>query len=512
MSELSIQQILSSRFRTGAIADRYTVALMESLGLSTKANVARLAIGRSLALGPLSDDGVDAKGLEIPATSLFSQEDISVWIGLLVTHARIHGGPAIDSMEAFRLAVRQHWHRGVSLMMEDWQASDANFDTFLAALINRRAELPDIGPKHAGKPEETVKAEKPQDVSAQLVKALADIGVIAEVKGLTHGPRVTRYKVFLPDINQLDKLRRGLERLSLALNLQRAIPTLSHGDEPKTVSLDVPRPKSTWQSTGFANLHEWATRSTPDSDQLIFYPGVDVMGAPFSFDLAIAPHLLVGGATGMGKSVCLHALILSLMMRHSPGTLRLALIDPKQVEFSVYQESKYLYGDEIAVGIPAARQSISDLVAEMDRRYQTFSDTGVTNIAEARRKGVKLPFIVVFIDEFADLVLQDRNLENQIVRLAQLARAAGIHLVLATQRPDAKTFSGLIRSNIPARIALTVQKGTESSIILDETGAENLLGAGDMLVKTPGNQSTRVHGVYITRKDVDTFLHKTAKT
>jgi S-DNA-T family DNA segregation ATPase FtsK/SpoIIIE len=411
-------------------------------------------------------------------------------------------------MDAFRTAVRGHWHRGATLLMDDWRSNDENFDKFLETLINRRAELPDIAPKHNAQAEETTKIEKPQDVSAKLVKALADIGVSAEMKGLMHGPRVTRYRVFLLDINQLDKLRKGLERLSLVLGLQQAIPTITAGDEAKTVFLDIPRPKSTWHSSNFSDLRKWTSTSVPDPNQLIVYPGVDVMGQPFSLDLATgtAPHLLVGGATGQGKSVCLHALILSLIMRHTPATMRLALIDPKLVEFSVYQGSEYLWGDEVAVGIGPARERILNLVTEMDRRYETFNEIGVTNIVEARAKGVNLPYIVVFIEELADLVLQDRDLEAQIVRLAQLARAAGIHLVLATQRPDAKTFSGLIRSNVTARIALTVQKGSESAIILDEPGAENLLGAGDMLVKVTGNP-TRVHGVYISRKDIEKYLN-----
>ena len=510
MSALSVQQIMSLRYRTSTEADRITVALMSGLGLSTKANVARLAIGRSLALGALSDGGVDAKGLEIPAAVLFTQEDIAAWIGLIVTHAQLHGSEPINSIDSFRAAVRKHWHRGAILLMEDWQASSANFDKFLETLIIRRAALPDIATKGTTKPAERGPSiERPQEISVQLVKALADIGVVAEIKGFTHGPRVTRYKVFLPDINQLDKLRRGLERLALALNLQVARPTLAPGDEAKTVSLDVPRPKDSWQTVAFSKLREWVTSVPFDNDQLIVFPGVDMLGNAFFFDLATAPHLLVGGTTGSGKSVCLQALILSMMLRLPPTMLELALIDPKHVEFSVYKGSNYLYGGDIATDIGMARERILELVAEMEARYRTFMTAGVNNIVEARKKGMALPYIVVFIEELADLVLQDRDIEGYIVRLAQKARAAGIHLVLATQRPDAKTFSGLIRSNIPARIALTVQKSTESNIILDETGAETLLGFGDMLVKArPGGQAERVHGVKIDRSDIEMVLRE----
>lgn len=509
MSGLSIQQILNSRFRTSAEADKITVALMGNLGLSTKANVARLAIGRSLALGAFSEDEIDAKGLEIPAASLFTQEDIGVWIGLIVTHARRHGLDPVDSMDAFRASVRKHWHRGATLMLQDWQGASGDFDKFIETLIVRRAELPDDAPNKATKNTESIPVEKPTDISAALVKALAEIGVTAEVRGFTHGPRVTRYKVYLADVNQKPKLERGMDRLSLVLNLQKAKPTLGPGEEAKTISLDVPRPESTWQPVPFALLREWATSTPVDEDKLIVFPGVDVLGIPYSFDLASAPHLLVGGTTGSGKSVCLHSLILSLILRLPPALLQLALIDPKQVEFSVYEGSDYLYGGAVAVDISMARERILELVAEMDSRYQRFMSAGVTNIIEARKRGMALPYIAVFIEELADLVLQDKDIEDHIVRLAQKARAAGIHLILATQRPDAKTFSGLIRSNIPARIALTVQRGTESSIILDETGAEDLLGKGDMLVKAkPGGEAVRVHGVVALRSDQESVLRE----
>lgn len=502
MSELNIQQVLNSRFRTSTEADRITVALMGNLGLPTKANVARLSIGRSLALGAFTDGGIDAKGLEIPASSLFTQEDIGVWVGVIATHARRHRLDPIDSMDAFRASVRRHWHRGAVLLLQDWQSANGDFDKFLETLIVRRAELPEDVPSSAAKSQNNMPTQKPADISVALVKALAEIGVTAEVRGFTHGPRITRYKVYLADVNQKPKLERGIDRLSLVLNLQKAKPALGPGDEAKTISLDIPRSESTWQPVPFARLREWVALAPSDDDKLIVFPGVDVLGVPYSFDLAAAPHLLVGGTTGSGKSVCLHALILSLILRFSPSLLQLALIDPKQVEFSAYQGSAYLYGGDVAVDLPAARECISELVVEMESRYQRFTSAGVTNISEARRRGVAMPYIAVFIEELADLVLQDRDIEDQIVRLAQKARAAGIHLILATQRPDAKTFSGLIRSNIPARIALTVQRGTESTIILDETGAEGLLGKGDMLVKAkPGGEADRVHGVVALRAD-----------
>lgn len=510
MSSLVIQQIMTSRYRTSIEADKLTVSLMSNLGLSTKANVVRLAIGRSLALSAFNDsEAVDSKGMEIPAAILFTQDDISTWVGLIVTHAREHSAAPIDSMESFREAVRRHWHRGARLLQDDWTASSGNFDKFLETLIFRRADLPDTAasPRDAKKAAGGRATAVPEDASVSLLKALADIGVQAEIKGLQHGPRVTRYKVYLPDINQFDKLRRGLERLAISLNLQKVIPLLSQGTEAKTVNLDVPRISSDWIAVDNAQFRKWLTVPIEKPGALTVFPGVDVTGEPYSFDLATAPHLLVGGTTGSGKSVCLHALILSLVGRLSPTMLQLALIDPKQVEFAVYKGSKYLYRGEIATTAAASKEILQELVSEMEARYQIFSTAGVSNINEARSKKIEMPYICVFIEELADLLFMDKDIEDYIVRIAQKARAAGIHLVLATQRPDAKTFSGLIRSNIPARIALTVQKSSESNIILDETGAEDLLGMGDMLVKArPGGRPERVHGFFLTRNDVEAAL------
>lgn len=507
MNDISIQQVLNSRFRTSRDGDTKTIKLMENLGLSTKANVARLAISRSLSMGVLPENKIDAKGLEIPATSLFSKDDVAIWIGLCITHSIKFSESPIKNMDGLRDSIRRHWHRGVELLTEDWMASSEDYDRFLETLINRRAELPEFVEKNDFNSKEVAESHAmPADISEQVVRALADISVTGEIKATIHGPRVSRYKVFLPDINMVDKLRKGLERLSLVLGLQDGLPTLSRGDESKTVYLDIPRPKSSWKACTFQRLKDWSLGCKTSPGELMVFPGVDVIGNAFVFDLAKAPHLLVGGATGQGKSVCLHALIASLMLQHSPEYLNLALIDPKQVEFSIYKNSKYLYNNNIAVGIDDARECIMSIVEEMDNRYKIFQELGVSNIEEAHQKGLKIQYIIVFIEELADLVLQDRDLETNIVRLAQLARAAGIHLVLATQRPDSKTFSGLIRSNIPARIALTVQKSSESKIILDESGAEDLLGSGDMLVKTTGNQLIRVHGAYVTRNDIEGIL------
>ena len=508
MSDLDLQQVLGSRYKTSVEADRHTDQLRQHLALETKAQVARLAIGRSLAMGKLPDDSIDGQGRDIPATSLFSPENVGAWVGLIVAHSLTSGGSVIESMDGLRLAIRAHWHRGALSLWNDWKACDENYDKFIETLVERRSDMPEVARKPLqGQETEDTGSEgsaAPEDSSATLTKALNELGIKVQVKDAIHGPRITRYRVLLMNLADAAKLKRSMSQLGLAMN--SALPMVANGDEAKTVFIDLPRPKSTWKAVGIERLREWAHSGSRDSNQLMVYVGVSVTGEDISIDLASAPHLLVGGTTGSGKSVFLHSLLLSLLLRHTSETLQLALVDPKQVEFQPYAKLPNLYRGDVATEIPAAREMLTELVVEMDARYGVFNRLGVNNIVEARRKNQAMPYIVVFIEEMADLVMQDPNIEPLIARLAQKARAAGIHLVLATQRPDAKTFSGLIRSNIPSRIALTVQRGSESSIILGETGAENLLGAGDMLMLLPGEQPKRAHGVFVRLESVIRIL------
>lgn len=506
MSQIDIQQILSARYVTTQEADKFTDLLRQNLGLDTKAQIVRLSIGRSLAMGKLPEIKLESSGMAIPATSLFSTENIGAWVGLLITHALNTDSQSIDSMESLRNAIRSHWHRGALALWEEWKLCDENYEKFIEALI-RRSEMPDFAEKTdikvtEGETGKSTSSETATDLSSHLTKALDEIGIKVQVKNSIVGPRLTRYRTLLMNLSDLGKLNRSISQLSLALNLGTNVVTVSNGDEPKTVFIDVPRNKPSWIPFGIEKLQEWAYGSSKDLNQLSLYVGVDVTGKDTTLDLATAPHLLVGGTTGSGKSVCLHSFIISLLLKHTPETLQLALIDPKQVEFAVYSKLPNLYRGEIATEISQSKDMLTELVNEMEQRYSTFSKLGVSNISDARKKGQILPYIVVFIEELADLLMQDENIEQLIERLAQKARAAGIHLVLATQRPDAKTFSGLIRSNIPARVALTVRTGSESRIILDETGADTLLGSGDMLIRLPGEAAKRAHGVFIRMENI----------
>jgi S-DNA-T family DNA segregation ATPase FtsK/SpoIIIE len=274
--------------------------------------------------------------------------------------------------------------------------------------------------------------------------------------------------------------------------------------------LDVPRPKETWTTVTSGAFTDWL--GAPDKrrpTQLKVFLGLDELGNPIDISLAEGPHIFVAGTTGSGKSRVLHAMIASLICTQKPEDVELALIDPKQVELAIYEKCGRLFRNAIAYDAHAAMDILSELVVEMEGRYQTFRTRGFADWSEALAGGLRLPRIIVFVEELADLLLQEKDSERTLVQLAQKARAAGIHLVLATQRPDAHTFTGLLRSNIPARIALTVQKSSESKIILDETGAESLLGAGDMLVKaSPGQPPRRAHGVLLERS----FLLSILKT
>ena len=342
-----------------------------------------------------------------------------------------------------------------------------------------------------------------------VTSALQEIGVNGEIKKHISGPRLTRFFIYLPDINDLDRLRKGLEKLSFSLGHQGVF--MASTEEPKVVSLDVPRSIDTWQPITGADMRQWLKES-PSNMILPVWPGVDVLGNPFAFDLTQTPHILVAGTTGSGKSVCLHTLLLSLIARNNPEQLRLCLIDPKKVEFTAYHDLHHFLYSNVITEIDEAFHTLENLTDEMEKRNDLLAKAGVRSLSEGHIRGnIDLPYVVVFVEELADLFMQSYQTEELLIRLAQKARAVGIHLVLATQRPDAETFSGLLRSNIPTRIALTVQKSSESKIILDEVGAERLLGKGDMLVKLIGSKVKRVHGVNIRHDDIAACIREASR-
>lgn len=397
-----------------------------------------------------------------------------------------HNADFFEDTNTYKRVLQRHIRRGLREFRTGWRVGH-DFHNFL---------YQELFSQHQGFHAQEL------TLNEELENGLTEIGVRGEIQQTCHGPRLTRFQLHLPDVNDLDRLKRGLEKLSFSLGLQEQGIFTTPTKESKVIGLDVPRPRNTWESISGSRLVKWI-ESHDDKGGLPVWPGVDVLGEPVILDLAHAPHLFVGGTTGSGKSVCLHALLVSLLRGPSRDRLKICLIDPKRMEFEFYKGLRGLYGEEVFSDNESSIRVLDALANEMDERIVHLADLGARDLAEAHAKGVKdLPYIVVFVEELADLLMQSRMSEKPLIRLAQKARATGIHLVLATQRPDAATFPGQLRSNIPARIALTVQKASESKIILDRTGAERLTGMGDMLVATGQAEPVRVHGVRVMADDI----------
>ena len=249
------------------------------------------------------------------------------------------------------------------------------------------------------------------------------------------------------------------------------------------------------------------------SSPLTMALGKDIVGAPFVTDLKKLPHLLIAGTTGSGKSVGINAMLLSLLYRNSPQTLRLMMIDPKMLEFSIYNDIPHLLTPVITEAKKAIT-ALANMVAEMERRYKIMSQTRTKNIESYNEKmkeegGEQFPYIVVIIDELADLMMTSgKDVELYIGRLAQMARASGIHLIVATQRPSVDVVTGLIKANLPSRISYRVGQRIDSKVILDQMGAESLLGRGDMLFTPPGSPGViRLHAPFANEKEIETVVN-----
>lgn len=329
---------------------------------------------------------------------------------------------------------------------------------------------------------------------------MAEMGVDGRLVGTAQGPRLSRFTYQLTQLDDLSRLKRGEDKLAFGLGLGDRAATVSNASAERQIWVDIPRPASQWRTVDWNDI-KGSLRSDQAKEMMLpICLGTDVLGAPMLIDLAEAPHLFLGGTTGSGKSMTLHAILLSLLAaRQVPDFL---LIDPKAVEFAGYKGLKNLLAGGVVTTAVKAAAALNGLVEEMQRRQEVFSELEVRDLAEAQEAGSELKRIVAVVDELGDLFMQSDEIEIPLIRLAQKARSAGIHLVLATQRPEAATFPGMLRSNVPSRVALTVQKGTESRIILDEGGAEHLLGRGDMLIRFSGRPIVRAHGPRILATDI----------
>lgn len=348
----------------------------------------------------------------------------------------------------------------------------------------------------------------PGDVEANaniIQDTLAHFNIEVEMEGANIGPRVTQYTLKPPAGVKLSKITALDSNIALdlganAIRMEAPIPG------KKAVGIEVPNVKAaTVRTSSVLASSEWKNATSP----LGIAIGKDIAGIPIVGALDKMPHLLVAGQTGSGKSVMINTLLTSLLYRNSPSDLKLILVDPKQVEMAPYAEIPHL----LTPVITEPEKCISALkwaVAEMERRYRTLAEERKRNIADynAVKKEEGMPYIVIVIDELADLMMMAaRDVEALIVRIAQKARAVGIHLVLATQRPSVDVITGLIKANIPARIAFTVASQVDSRTIIDSVGAEKLLGMGDMLFATSDMpKPKRVQGAFITDEETNAVM------
>lgn len=333
-----------------------------------------------------------------------------------------------------------------------------------------------------------------------LEEILSHYGVSGKVIGTDKGPLITQIK-FRPVAGTKSKaILSVLDDIAREMGVKTL--RISNVCEDNCIGFEVPNDEfQTTDLTELLNSDEFKSFK----GILPLSLGVKINGTPIFADLAKMPHLLVAGATGSGKSVALNAFIISLITKLKPAELQFVMIDPKRIEFSIYNHQEYMYLPVITENSDAA-YVLADLAAEMNRRYALFETQKVKNISEYNKLNSNLPYIVAIVDEFSDLVLSDKQVEKHIQILAQKARAAGIHLILATQRPSVDVVTGSIKANFPSRIAFKTASGTDSKTILDTGGAEDLVGRGDALYLAADGSLTRCHGAYISDEKIEEIL------
>ena len=352
-----------------------------------------------------------------------------------------------------------------------------------------------------------------------LEQVLTDFDIHGKVVAAHVGPTVTQYELELKSGTKVNKILSLNKEIALALaakdvRIQAPIPGKS------TIGIDIPN-----KITTPVSLREVLASVSKDKEdsKLLAVLGKDIMGNPRWMEVNKTPHLLIAGATGSGKSVCVNSVITSILMRAKPDEVKLVMIDPKKVELSMYNGAPHLLAP--VVNDPKkASIVLKKIVEEMEHRYDLLSESGTKNIEGYNRlmekkiesgdvSAKKLPYIVVLIDELADLMLvAAKEVEDSIMRITQMARAAGIHLIVATQRPSTDVITGVVKANIPSRIAFTVSSSIDSRTILDMTGAEKLIGKGDMLFLPMGESTpTRIQGAFVSEEEVQRVVDYTIK-
>lgn len=392
--------------------------------------------------------------------------------------------------------------------------SDVEVEVDFTAKESLDYKLPTINLFAPDKPKNQSKEKRiVRDNIKILEETFASFGIKAAVERAEIGPSVTKYEVKPAVGVRVNRISNLADDLALALaakdvRIEAPIPGKS------LVGIEVPN-----SEVATVTFRELWDQSKTDASKLLEIPlGKAVNGSVRSFDLAKMPHLLVAGSTGSGKSVAVNGIIASILMKARPDEVKFMMVDPKMVELSVYNDIPHLLIPVVTNPRKASR-ALQKVVDEMENRYELFSKVGARNIAgynakvaeynaQSEYKQIPLPLIVVIVDELADLMMvASKEVEDAIIRLGQKARAAGIHMILATQRPSVDVISGLIKANVPSRIAFAVSSGTDSRTILDENGAEKLLGRGDMLFKPiDENHPVRLQGSFISDEDVERIV------
>lgn len=376
---------------------------------------------------------------------------------------------------------------------------------------NSKASMPSLDFLTAGEAKGAVNMAALQSMGESLVECLADFGIKGEIQNIKSGPVVTMFEYKPAPGIKISRIA-GLAD-DLALSMKALAVRIDAIPGQDVVGIEVPN--ETREVVYLRDIFK-ADVFAKQKSKITLALGKDIKGAPVATDLAKMPHLLVAGATGAGKSVCLNCILLSLLYKATPEEVKLLLVDPKRIELSVYADLPHLV-HPVVTEMPMAKSALDWAVHEMDRRYQDMATLGVRNITGYNEKLPKadkearpelatlnpMPYLVIIIDELADLMMTaGKEAEMSIVRLAQLARAAGIHLILATQRPSVDVVTGLIKANFPSRISFQVTSKHDSRTILDMVGAEKLLGRGDSLFKPGGSKVQRVHGAYVDEDEI----------
>ncbi len=420
----------------------------------------------------------------------------------LVEQSRDPVAPPVDAVNEFPDVVETT--EPAPLLLDDPASREADqpslFDVGEAVAKDYR--LPDRAilrnsPKGAG-----ASADQNAKVAEALVQTLAHFGVDANVVGQISGPRVTRYELQLAPGTKVSKVAALKDDLSYALATTE-IRILAPIPGKQAVGVELPNASPSYVALGdiFDDLPQTAS-------PLSVWLGKDISGSAVWTDLARMPHILIAGTTGSGKSGCINTILTSILLRSTPDDVRLILIDPKKIELNYYEAIPHLLTPVVS-SPKEASIVLANVVSEMERRYERLSEVRARNLNEANRafrsRGEPtLPYLLVVIDELADLMMiAPQDVEDAVIRLAQKSRAVGIHLVLATQRPSVDVITGMIKANVPSRIAFAVSSQTDSRVILDASGAESLLGQGDMLFKPLGtSRLQRLQGAFVTEEEI----------